>query len=312
MNIDYVMIRGDYMKIAIAGGSGFIGRFLTNRLVQEGHEIYILTRNIEGKKSQENITYVPWLKKETKPEEQLEGIHCFINLAGENLSSGRWSLVKKESLLQSRIEATDEAIRIIKKLKHKPKVLINASAIGYYGTSVHETFTEEATDHGDDFLADVVTQWEEAAFAAKYDVRVVCTRFGLVLHKDEGALAKMLLPFKLYIGGKLGTGKQWMSWIHIDDVCEAILHCIKTETIEGPVNFTAPNPVTMREFSKTIGEVVNRPCWTTVPSFLLKIMLGEMSMLVLEGQKVLPKKLQETGYSFQYENLKPALESLLT
>ncbi|MBU9710749.1 TIGR01777 family oxidoreductase [Evansella tamaricis] len=300
------------MKIVIAGGSGFIGTALTNKLTENGHHVYILTRKAATKPAKENVTYVEWLNEGDVPEEKLNGVDAIINLAGENLNSGRWTTKKKQEIMESRIVATREIVRIIRALETKPEVLFNGSAIGYYGISETETFTEDSQNNTSDFLGDVVEKWEQEASNAKDDLRVVYGRFGIVLGKEDGALKKMLLPFKLFIGGNLGTGKQWMSWIHLDDLVDAIIFSIETPSIVGPVNMTAPQPVVMKEFGKSLASVLNRPYWAPVPKFLLKATLGEMSILVVEGQRVIPKVLQENGFSFKYDEIKPALEDLLS
>ncbi|MCE7792247.1 TIGR01777 family oxidoreductase [Salipaludibacillus sp. CUR1] len=299
------------MKVSIAGGSGLIGQAVTKELLSEGHQVVILTRNKSNKKESDGISYVEWLKKDAFPEKELEGVDAMINLAGENLNSGRWTSDKKKEILDSRIDATRETVRIMENLEQKPSVLINGSAVGFYDSSYSKTYTEDDREAGDGFLADVVKQWEEEALKAPSGVRVVCTRFGIVLSAEEGALKKMLPPFKMGAGGKLGTGEQWMSWIHIEDVAKALAYCVTNKDIQGPVNFTAPNPEKMKNFGKTLADVLNRPFWAPVPSTVLHIVLGEMSMLVLEGQRVLPKKLQENGYTFTYPHLKEALNDLL-
>ncbi|CAG9622995.1 TIGR01777 family oxidoreductase [Sutcliffiella rhizosphaerae] len=300
------------MKIAITGGTGLIGQALTDLLIDKGHSIYILTRNKSNKKEKADVTYVEWLHDSANPELELEGVDAFINLAGESINSGRWTEEQKRKIIESRLSSTKEINRIFSALQTKPKVLINASAVGFYGTSETETFTEEHTTPGTDFLASTVYAWEkEAEHAVPKEVRVVFTRFGIVLDKDEGALPKMLLPYKMFVGGKIGTGEQWMSWVHIDDVAGAIVFCLENDSIEGSVNVTAPNPKKMKEFGKTLGNVMGRPHWFPTPGFLIKTALGEMSVLVLEGQKVLPKKLENHGYKFLHSNLEDALSKIL-
>lgn len=309
--IPYDKSGGDTMKVAITGGTGFIGQAVTKELVSKGHHVIILTRNKQNKQEEKNVSFVEWLKDSSQPEKELDGINAIINLAGENLNSGRWTETKKREILQSRISATKETIRIIDAMTNKPEVLINGSAVGFYGTSFTKTFTEKDEQPGDDFLANVVVRWEEEALKAPSETRVVCTRFGIVLDDDEGALQKMLLPFKLGLGGKLGTGEQWMSWVHIKDVAKAITYCIEEDKIKGPVNVTAPNPQKMKNFGKTLSNVLNRPFWAPVPSTLLHIGLGEMSVLILEGQQALPSKLTTNGFVFDYPHLQDALEGLL-
>ncbi|MCS0655779.1 TIGR01777 family oxidoreductase [Cytobacillus firmus] len=299
------------MRIAIAGGTGFVGSALVKKLLDKNHELFILTRNTADKHSSKNLNYVQWLNDDDSPEDALESIDVFINLAGESINSGRWTDERKKRILNSRITATREVLRIISRLEEKPYTLINASAVGYYGTSRNETFTEANRKSGTDFLAETVRRWEEeASKAEEFEVRTVFCRFGIILEKNDGALPRMALPYKLFAGGPVGTGDQWVSWIHLDDVVNGILFCMELEQLQGPVNFTSPNPLTMKEFGKILGEVLNRPHWLPAPGFALKIALGEMSTLVLEGQKVLPEKLQTFGYDFLYPDLRSALRNI--
>ena len=299
------------MKIAIAGGSGFVGQAITQLLLAEQHDIYILTRHIAKQSPHEQLTYVQWLNELDQPEKMLEQTDVFINLAGESLNSGRWTAQRKKDILNSRLAATKEINRIISVLKKKPHTLLNASAVGYYGTSITGTFTEQDYPAHQDFLSETVTRWEqEAEKANQYGVRTVLMRFGVILGKEAGALPRMTLPYKLFVGGTIGNGKQWLSWIHIDDVVKATLYCLHTKTIQGPVNFTAPEPETMKSFGKCISTVMKRPHYFPVPSPLLQLLLGEMSILVLEGQKVLPKQLEQHGYTFSFPDLVGALHDL--
>lgn len=300
------------MKIAIAGGSGFVGMALIQELRKENHEIYILTRNPENKKPITGVKYVKWLDQSASPENELAGIYAFINLSGESLNSGRWTDKRKRIIVESRVDTTKEMTRILSMLTEKPAVVIHASAIGYYGTSEKEVFTEKSGTIDEDFLSRTVQLWEkEAAKAKAYCGRLVFARFGVILGKSAGALPMMVTPYKLFAGGTIGTGRQWLSWIHVKDVARAILFCVNHEAIKGPVNFSAPFPQQMKEFGKTIGTVLHRPHWFPVPPFLLKTMLGEMSTLVLEGQKVIPDVLQHHEFTFAYPNLKAALHDLL-
>ncbi|OMF56626.1 TIGR01777 family protein [Paenibacillus sp. FSL R5-0490] len=299
------------MRIAIAGGTGFVGSALVKKLLDKNHELFILTRNTADKHSSKNLNYVQWLNDDDSPEDALESIDVFINLAGESINSGRWTDERKKRILNSRITATREVLRIISRLEEKPYTLINASAVGYYGTFRNETFTEANRKSGTDFLAETVRRWEEeASKAEEFEVRTVFCRFGIILEKNDGALPRMALPYKLFAGGPVGTGDQWVSWIHLDDVVNGILFCMELEQLQGPVNFTSPTPLTMKEFGKILGEVLNRPHWLPAPGFALKIALGEMSTLVLEGQKVLPEKLQTFGYDFLYPDLRSALRNI--
>lgn len=300
-----------HMKIAIAGGSGFVGKEITSHLLQKGHEVCILTRETGTKQKSPGVTYVQWLNDGNTPETELDGIDCFINLAGESLNSGRWTKKRKEQIKESRITAAHEMVRILKKLKRKPKVVLNASAIGYYGTSLTDSFDESDRIDPSDFLSETVTIWEAAAAESEMEgIRTVYMRFGVILGKEEGALPRMALPYKLFAGGTIGSGEQWLSWIHIEDVARAAIFCMEQEDMKGPVNFTAPSPATMSRMGKAIGKALRRPHWMPVPSFMLKAALGEMSILILQGQKVFPSKLLKAGYQFAYPGLDQALDNI--
>lgn len=298
------------MKIAISGGTGLVGKALSAELTSNGHEVFILTRKKTDKHNNSTIKYVQWLSENARPETELEGIDAFVNLAGASIN-GTWSDEYKRKILESRLQVADEVLRIFAALSKKPEVLINASAVGYYGTSLTATFTEESSPVGNDFLTDTAERWEQGALNAQdLGVRVVLCRFGVVLSRSGGALPRMVLPYRFYAGGKIGSGNQWLSWIHIDDAVRGIIFCIENNTVAGPVNFTAPEPVIMDEFGRTIGHVIKKPHWLPVPSFMLKLLLGDMSMLVLEGQHVEPKKLLAAGFRFQYPELASALKNI--
>ncbi|WKA55828.1 TIGR01777 family oxidoreductase [Planococcus shixiaomingii] len=297
------------MKIAITGGTGFVGKELTRLLHMQGWEIYILTRH--PKQSSLGITYVEWLTERAAPEKQLEGIDAFVNLAGASINAGRWSDKQKKEIYDSRITATNEVLRILKALEKKPEALVNASAVGIYPNSDSYTYTETSTNFGDDFLAKTVFDWERLADQAKeLGIRVAYGRFGIILGKDDGALPLMALPYKLFGGGTVGSGKQWLSWVHVYDVARAIQFAIETKTLEGPFNVTAPNPQRMKEFGKELAKALGRPHWIPVPSFALETALGEKSRLVLEGQRVLPVVLQQHGFEFTFPHLQSALADL--
>jgi len=297
------------MKIAIAGGSGFIGKALTEKLLAENHEVYILTRE---SKNSESVKYVRWLHTNDQPELELEHTDIFINLAGESLNSGRWTTERKKRILHSRLIATQEINRIISKMTQKPKVLLNASAIGYYGTSLSHVFTEEHLAQPSDFLSQTVHLWEkEASQSISLGVRTVFMRFGVVLGKNNGALPRMVMPYRLFVGGTVGSGKQWLSWIHIQDVVDATIHCIQNDNIHGAVNFTTPHPEPMKNFGQTIAKFLGKPHYFPTPAPLLQVLLGEMSVLILEGQKVLPHQLIQHNFSFSYPTLNEALDNLL-
>lgn len=297
------------MNFLIAGGTGLIGNALIQSLTQKGHTIYCLTRSTNRENSGQ-IFYINWEHANNNSASAIpDPIDAVINLAGESLNSGRWTASRKQRIVESRISATDRLLSIIKQLPDKPKVWLNASAIGVYGTSLTNNFTE-ASHLGNDFLADTVKQWEAHAQQAEHlGIRTVYCRFGLVLSKDGGAFPTLLLPYKLFIGGNLGSGNQWASWIHIEDVVGGMQFIIGDDTISGPVNFTAPAPVKMQVLGKTISRHLHRPHWLPVPSPLLKLVLGEMSILVAEGQHVLPTVLTSQGYPFAFETIESAISS---
>ncbi|QPC45772.1 TIGR01777 family oxidoreductase [Mangrovibacillus cuniculi] len=299
------------MKIAIAGGTGFVGKGLTNYFLENEHEVVILTRSEEKTSSHPRLSYVTWLKESAQPELALSGVDVVINLAGTSINSGRWTDEVKESILKSRVNTTKELLRIMKVMEPKPSTFINASAIGIYQTSEDATYREDSLNHGDDFLATTVSTWENLASEAEsLGIRTVYTRFGIILGKDEGALPAIAMPYKLFAGGTVGTGRQWLSWIHWKDVVRAIDHCMNNTDIKGPVNLVSPHPLRMKEFGKTVADALNRPHWIPAPSFALKALLGEKSILVLEGQHVLPTVLQHTNFTFAYPTLKDALEDI--
>ncbi|WP_142829811.1 TIGR01777 family oxidoreductase [Planococcus soli] len=297
------------MKIAITGGTGFVGRELTRLLLDRGDEVVILTR--KPKAPADKITYVEWLTKDAVPERQLEGVEAFVNLAGASINDGRWSEEQKKLIYSSRMDATNELLRIFHKLEKKPKVLVNASAIGIYPPSETVTYTEASADRGSDFLAQTVRDWEIlAARAEEAGLRVACGRFGIVLGKDEGALPLMALPYKLFAGGTVGSGKQWLSWIHVKDTARALIFAIDNDGLNGAFNVAAPQPKQMKDFGKEIAHALGRPHWIPVPSFALKTALGDKSQLVLEGQRVLPTVLEQHGFQFKFPNLRSALADI--
>ncbi|EJV58079.1 epimerase [Bacillus mycoides] len=297
------------VKIAISGGSGFIGKYLSNFFIQKGYTVYILTRKKTAETSHTNLQYVQWT-----PDLQifpLSSIDVVINLSGESINS-RWTKKQKETILNSRIQTTKGLMKQLQALATKPHTFINASAIGYYGTSETESFTEQQETPGNDFLAETVFLWEqEASKARSLGIRTIYSRFGVVLGADGGALPKMLLPYQLYIGGTIGSGNQWLSWIHIDDVVRMIDFIIHKKEIDGPFNITAPTPIRMKEFGEIIATITRRPHWLPVPSFVLRALLGEMSILVLEGQHVLPNKAIEHGYRYTFPTVNHALQNIL-
>lgn len=297
------------MKIAIAGGTGFIGEHLTNSLTTHGHHVYILTRN--PKKAEENITYVKWLTDDSTPESSLPDIDAWINLAGKSIFT-RWTKRNKDSILTSRLRATREVTRLIEAKEKKPDVLIQASAVGIYGTSNENTFTEDSATSNEDFLSRVAHEWEaEARQIESLGIRTVYARFGIVLGANGGSLSMMKLPYTFYSGGPIGSGNQWVSWIHIDDAANLIMHAIKRQDITGPLNVTAPNPVEMNELGRAIGSALHRPHWLKAPSPLILLALGEMGMMILKGQRVLPKKALLQDFKYNFPQINEALNDLI-
>lgn len=294
------------MNILISGGTGFIGRELTNKLIKKGHHIYIVTRNPHKYRSSENKTYIDYYF----PIKRLPRINAVINLAGETLY-GRWTDRKKRTILKSRLETTRKTIDIMKKLNEKPEVFISASAVGFYGMSEHISFTEDYTKSGDDFLAKVTAEWETVANEAKrMNIRTVNARFGIVLDKSNGALPLMTIPVKLFVGGKIGNGQQWMSWIHINDCVNLLLFALENKAIVGPLNVTAPFPKRNRDFIKLIASTLNRPSFFPTPASMLKIILGEMSSLIIHGQYVYPQKAINNGFTYEFPYLENALKDI--
>jgi hypothetical protein len=299
------------MKIVITGASGFIGSLLADHLWKQRHHLILLSRNPPREFNVTHQEWVPWAPGSSGEWENLiDGVDGIINLAGEPIAAKRWSDVQKEKIRFSRVETTNALVKAIGKTKQKPKFLISSSAVGYYGGRGDEIVTEE-TAPGNDYLARVCVDWEtEARKAESFGIRVALVRTGIVLDKGQGALAKMVVPFKYFIGGPLGSGDQWMPWIHIEDQIGLLLFLIENQNARGPFNATAPNPVTMTEFCKTIGTVLNRPSWATVPAGMLTLVIGEMAEMLLNGQRAVSQAAAKLGYEFKYGNLLPALKSL--
>ncbi|WP_217589711.1 TIGR01777 family oxidoreductase [Lentibacillus saliphilus] len=294
------------MNILITGGTGFVGHHLVAHLKSKGHKLIIITRSPEQHEPDNHTTYVSYDVK----VDALPVIDAVINLAGESIF-GYWTKKKKEAIRLSRVRSTQGLIDLVATLEHKPSVWINGSAVGFYGMSDEVIFTEETTKPADDFLAQVVLEWEStAAQAEQMGIRTVYTRFGVILG-DGGALPMMSLPVKAFAGGKIGSGTQWMSWVHIEDVVQLIAFCLHNPDISGPINVTSPNPQQNASFMKTLADVLNRPFWLPTPTFMMATALGQMSQLMTKGQYVLPQKAQYSGYSFAYTDVKHALEDLL-
>ena len=297
------------MKILMTGGTGFIGKKLCHFLLGKNHQLTVLSRHPEKVSSLcgESVTAIRSLEQLTASD----SFDAIINLAGEGIADARWSKTRKQKLLDSRINTTKQLISYIESADNKPGVLISGSAVGYYGNSGSKRLNEESQPH-DDFSHQLCAQWESVALEAeKSGVRVCIVRTGLVIGNDGGFLKRMLLPFKLGLGGPIGDGNQWMSWIHSTDFIAIIDKLLKSTTLRGVFNATAPEPVTNSEFSKTLGQVLNRPAFIPIPALVLKILLGEMAELLLGGQRALPTRIEQTGFEFKFKTLSKALDDVL-
>jgi uncharacterized protein (TIGR01777 family) len=299
------------MNITITGATGFIGRRLIERLGAEPHQLHALSRRT-------NITFgntAVWITKwdplrEDPPEESLINAEAVVHLAGEPVAQ-RWTPEAKSKIRESRVASTQRLVHALSALPHRPSVLVCGSAIGIYGSRGDEVLTESSA-FGSDYLAEVCQEWEKQAMIAEsLGVRVARIRTGVVLGKGGGALQKMLPPFKAFVGGKIGSGKQWMSWIHLDDLVGIICHAL-TNPMSGAFNGTAPNPVTNSDFTSELASALGRPALFPVPGFALKAMFGEMAEMLLGGQRVLPRATEAAGYRFQYPELGAALRNILS
>jgi uncharacterized protein (TIGR01777 family) len=302
------------MRIVLAGATGLIGGRIVQKLVEAENEVVVLSRN-----PTKRIGLIPHPIRFIQWDARTPGDWCgefdradaVINLSGESIGGKRWTTPKKNRILSSRVNSTKAIVDAIAASGRKPEVLVNASAVGYYGDTGGEDVLESHPG-GSDFLADVCHQWESTARAAeRFGVRVVLPRSGVVLDAHAGALKKFLLPFRLFVGGPLGSGNQWFPWIHLEDEVGAILFAVENAALAGPVNVVAPELATMREFCSALGRALKRPSWARVPAFLLKIALGEMSDMVLKGQRTIPQRLLDAGYKFRFPRLDEALLDLL-
>ncbi len=298
------------MHILITGGTGLIGRRICKALLAEGHQLTVLSRHPEtvaakcGNGVRAITTLDEWL-----PEQMVDAI---INLAGEPIADVHWTTARKQVLWDSRVTLTARLVQRIVAAEHKPAVLLSGSAVGYYGNQGNLELDESAGT-GDDFAAHLCKTWEDVALSAESQgVRVCLLRTGLILSKDGGLLGRMLLPFKLGLGARMGDGKQWMSWIHIDDYVSTILRLLHEQDMRGPFNMTAPNPVTNAEFTRSLARALHRPALFVAPGFILRAAMGERASLLLEGQRVLPKKIEASGGSFAFKRLESALQDILS
>ena len=305
------------MKVAVTGATGFVGVRLVQRLHETGHQIKVLTRNPERArkvfpesvfKQVEIVGYTP--QESGSWQAEISGCDGVINLAGEAISE-RWTPERKQEIMNSRVIGTEKIVEAIDKADVKPKVLVSASAIGFYGTSETAEFYETSEPIKQDFLSQVCQGWEKAADkVTSYGTRLVIVRIGIVLGMG-GAIAKMITPFRLYAGGPIGSGKQWFSWVHRDDLVSLFIQGLTDENMAGIYNGTAPHPVRMSELCEALGKVMNRPSWLPVPDFVIETLLGDGAIVVLEGQKVLPERTQATGFAFTYPKVEPALREIV-
>ena len=293
-------------RVLMTGASGLIGSALQPSLEQSGAQVVQLTRRPAKSPAQ-----ISWNPRAPLAPETVAGFDAVIHLAGETVV-GRWTAEKKREIRESRVSGTQHLATALAECKSKPRAFLCASAVGFYGNRGDEVLTEDSPD-GTGFAAELGRDWEAASrIAANAGIRTVNLRIGVVLTSRGGALGKMLTPFKLGLGGRIGSGRQWWSWIHIDDIVGAVHHLLRTESVSGPVNLVAPNPVTNREFTRELAGVLHRPALAPLPEFMARIALGEMATeLMCSSQRVMPRKLQESGYSFRFNDLRKAFEELL-
>jgi uncharacterized protein (TIGR01777 family) len=298
------------MRFVITGATGFIGSALCDRLLAQGHALILLTRSSPRGINSGMKRWLHWTPGTVRDwDAALDGVDGVINLAGEPIAEKKWSHTQRRRIEKSRIDATHSIVQACAKAKHKPKFLINASAVGYYGPRGDEIVTEESAP-GSDFLGSLCQQWEEEARKGEdLGMRVVRLRIGIVLGPGGGALTKMAEPFKFFMGGWLSSGKQWMSWIQREDLVRLVTLLIENPEARGAVNATAPQPVQNKEFSRALGAVIRRPAWAPVPGFALKLALGEMANMLLTGQRVVPAVAEKLGFEFKYPQLREALEA---
>jgi len=302
------------MRILVAGGTGFIGRALIRQLSAQGNEIAALVRDVADASGMfppevsvslwDGMTVGEWGLS-------MENVDAVINLSGASIGGGRWTPRRKALILQSRVAPTRALVEAMKTSRRRPRVFLNASAVGFYGMSGEGVVTEESPP-GDDFLSTTCQQWEaEALSAAPLGVRVVLPRFGVVLAEGGGALDRMVLPFRMFIGGPLGSGSQWYPWVHRDDAIAVILHLLDHQEFEGALNVVSPESANMRMFARELGRALGRPSWIPVPSLVLRTILGEMSGIILQGRHIVPARLLEAGFPFKYPTLRGALRAIL-
>jgi uncharacterized protein (TIGR01777 family) len=300
------------MKILITGGTGFVGTQLTSRLVKDGHEVTILTRSLRGaKKSSPGMYYLEGDPTKKGPwQEAIKDHDAVINLAGASIFA-KWTEEHKKAIRESRVSTTRNIVEGISLHPQKQFTFFSTSAVGYYGFCGDEELTEDSPP-GNDFLARIAVEWEGEALKAKEKgARVVITRFGIVMGERGGALSQMIPLFKKFIGGPIGSGRQWFSWVHIKDLTEAFIFLLKHPGISGPVNVCSPNPVRNKDLAKALGKALHRPSFIPAPGFMVKWALGEFGSVILQGQRVIPRRLIENGFVFQYPDIEIALQGIV-
>ncbi len=297
------------MNVAVTGGTGFIGSVLCKRLLTDGYAVTVLTR--DRRRAQQKFKGPIRLIESLKELPDDSAPETIINLAGLSLGSGRWAKELKQTFISSRVGVTRQLIDYIAHVRSPPRLLISGSAVGYYGARGDEVLTEDSSP-GQEYQADLCKAWEtEALKATNHGVRVCLLRSGVVLGKGGGALSSLLPQFKLGLGGHVGSGKQWMSWIHIDDLIDIVLHLMANKSLQGPFNTTTPNPETNRDFASKLGAALDRPAFMWAPGWAMRLLIGEMAHLYVTGQKVIPKRLLESGYKFRHPELSLALAEIL-
>ncbi|KAB2635513.1 epimerase family protein SDR39U1-like [Pyrus ussuriensis x Pyrus communis] len=306
--------KANQLTVSITGATGFIGRRLVQRLHADNHSVHVLTRSRSKSELIFPVKDFPGIVIAEEPQwkDSIQGSTGVVNLAGLPIST-RWSPEIKKEIKTSRIRVTSKVIDLINDLPDavRPTVLVSATAVGYYGTSETQIFDEQSPS-GNDYLAEVCREWEGTALKVNKDVRLALVRIGVVLGNDGGALAKMIPLFMVFAGGPLGSGKQWFSWIHLDDIVNLIYEALSNPSYKGVINGTAPNPVRFAEMCEHLGNVLGRPSWLPVPDFALKAVLGEGASVVLDGQRVLPVRAKELGFSFKYSYVRDALRSIIS
>lgn len=297
------------MDIVLSGGTGFIGKALRAELARQGHKVVVLAR--ANAPVGPNETPALWDGRSEGPwARHVDGADAVVNLAGEPVVGGRWTGARKRQLEESRVLAAKALVEAMAAAKKKPHAFVSASAVGYYGDVPDGDVTEESPN-GSDFLARLCARWEaEAGAASEIGVRTVVFRLGVVLGPGGGALAKMVPPFRLFIGGPLGSGLQWLPWVSLEDVTGAVLFAIQDYALAGPVNLTAPDPLRMKDFCATLGRALGRPSWAPVPGFMLRLLMGEAAGMLLGGQRALPKKLLAAGFRFRHPDADSALRAV--